>query len=131
MFCRRVPCGQPRTRSRQDEGRMSVRFDDYNGVCVITPERDLAGEAAAETRRRCDELPDAAKSVVFDLGNCDFIDSTGLEVLCRARRKCDEAGTHVALARPRPNCAKILEMTRLASRFDCHASLTAAVSAAR
>ena len=109
---------------------MAVRCDEYNGVCVVTPGGDLAGDDAAEARRRCDERLGTV-SFVFDLGDCDFIDSAGLEALCHVRRSCDEAGTHVALARPRPNCAKILEMTRLASRFDCHASLTAAVSAAR
>ena len=109
---------------------MAIRCDEYNGVCVVTPEGDLAGEAAEEAQRQCDVRP-RTTSFVVDLGNCDFIDSGGLEVLCRVRRRCDEAGTHVALARPRPNCATILEITRLAARFDCHASLTSAVSAAR
>jgi anti-anti-sigma factor len=112
---------------------MSLRCDEYNGVCVITTEGDLAGDVAAEARRICDERlsrPDAA-SFVFDLGRCEFIDSAGLEMLCSVRRRCDEAGKHIALARPGPNCARILELTRLAARFDCHADLTGAVSAAR
>jgi anti-anti-sigma factor len=112
---------------------MAIRCDDYNGVYVLTPDGDLSGDSVADARRLCDPRlsgPNGA-SFVFDLGRCDSIDSAGLEMLCRVRRCCDEAGTRLALARTGPNVAKILEITRLAARFDCHPDVAGAVSAAR
>jgi anti-anti-sigma factor len=112
---------------------MGIHVDDYNGVCVLTPDGDLSGEVAADARRLCDQHLSVsnAPSFVFDLGRCDTIDSAGLELLCRVRRWCDDAGTRLALARPAPNVIKILQITRLAARFDWHPDLARAVAAAR
>jgi anti-anti-sigma factor len=112
---------------------MSIRCDEYNGICVLTPGGDLAGDAAVDAQRSCDEQFSRPNppSIVFDLTACEFIDSAGLEMLCRLRRRADEAGARVALARVGANAAKILGITRLAGRFDCHPELSGAVSAAR
>ena len=112
---------------------MNIRTDEYNGVCVVAVGGDLAGDAVAETWRVVDEVFERRGGVgfVFDLGDCAFVDSAGLEMLCRVRRRCHDAGTRVALARVAGNCAKILEITRLAGQFDCHGGLDRAVAAAR
>ena len=112
---------------------MSVRTDEYSGVCVVAVEGELAGDAALEARRAVDEVlaRRGGVGVVFDLGACESVDSAGLEMLCRVRRRCEEAGARVALARVGVTCAKVLEITRLAGRFECHAELERAVAAAR
>lgn len=111
---------------------MSIRCEEHNGVCVVTVDGDLAGARAEEARRAADAaLSRPGGGVVFDLGGCDFIDSAGLEMLCRVRRRCDERGGRMALARVGGGCAKILQITRLAGRFDCHTDLNRALAAAR
>ena len=112
---------------------MSIRCDEQNGVCVVTVNGDFSGTAAAEAQVVVSELLARPKAVnfVFDLGGCEFIDSAGLELLCRVRRRCGDGGATVALAAVRPACGKILEMTRLATRFDCHADVNGALAAAR
>lgn len=112
---------------------MGIRCDEYNGVCVVAVQGDLSGDAVVETRRVVDEsLARAdAPGFVFDLDGCEFMDSAGLELLCGVRRRCDQAGKRVTLARVGAACAKILEVTRLAGRFDCHAELDRALRAAR
>ena len=112
---------------------MSIRCDDYNGVRVVVVGRDLAGDAVAEAQRLVDEslARRGGHGLVFDLGDCGFVDSAGLELLCRTRRRCEGAGARVTLARAGGACAKILDVTRLTARFDCHADLTRAVAAAR
>ena len=71
--------------------RMSVHFDKYKDVVVVTVEGDLAGEGVAAVRQEVDEAlgRGMATGVVFDLNNCDFVDSAGLEMLCALRRRCE------------------------------------------
>jgi anti-sigma B factor antagonist len=115
-----------------DDGGVSIRCDEHNGVCLVTVDGDLAGGRADEARQAVEALlARAAGGVVFDLGRCGFIDSAGLELLCRVRRRCDERGGRMALSRVGAGCAKILQITRLAGRFDCHADLNRALAAAR
>ena len=112
---------------------MGIRCDEYNGVCVVAIDGDLAGNAVAEARGLVDgalSRPNA-RGIVFDLGDCEFVDSAALELLCRVRRRCDDAGIRVTLARVGPACAKILEVTRLAGQFDCRADLAQALAATR
>lgn len=120
-------------RTRDSAVPMSIRYDEYNGVCVITVDGGLSGEAVADARRAVEEALSRSKgqAFVFDLGECDFIDSSGLDLLCHVRRRCEDAGTRVTLARVGATVAKILELTRLVGRFDCHADLTRAAAAAR
>ena len=111
---------------------MSIRRDEYSGVCVLTVEGDLSGSTVRDAARLVEgsALHDAP-SVVLDLDDCDFIDSAGLELLCRVRRECEASGGRLELARVRSNCRKILQLTRLAARFECHPDLAGAVAAAR
>ena len=120
-------------RTRDSVVPMSIRCDEYNGVCVLTVEGDLSGEAVAEARRAVEEASSRlnGQAFVFDLGECEFVDSSGLDLLCHVRRRCEDAGTRVTLARVGATVAKILELTRLAGRFDCHTDLTRAAAAAR
>jgi anti-anti-sigma factor len=91
-------------------------------------EGDFSGDTVSDAQRLLDR---PGSGIVFDLAECKFIDSAGLELLSRIRRRCGEAGIRVELARVGPNCRKILEITRLAARFDCHVDLARALAAAR
>jgi anti-anti-sigma factor len=108
---------------------MPVRSDEYNGVSVFTVGGDLAGETVLDAQRLLHGP--VTRGLVFDLNGCRFIDSAGLELLTRTRRRYDEAGRRVELARMEPNCRQILEITRLAGRFECHVDVARAVAAAR
>jgi anti-anti-sigma factor len=111
---------------------MSIRCDQQNGVCVVTVDGDLAAARVDEAQHVVGPVLGRPNTgIVFDLGQCGFIDSAGLELLCSTRRKCDERGGRMALARVGPGCAKILHITRLAARFDCHPDLRGALAAAR
>ena len=112
---------------------MGVRCDEYSGVYVVAVGGALSGDAVAEAQRAVDAALARRRGVgvVFDLEGCGFVDSGGLEMLCRVRRRCADAGTRVTLARVGATCAKILEVTRLAGRFECHTELSRAVAAAR
>ena len=55
--------------------------------------------------------------VILDLGELDFIDSTGLGGLVGALRRFREMGGDVTLANVRPRVAKLLELTGLDRAF--------------
>ena len=111
---------------------MPVAYDEYTKVAGLTPEGDLAGAAAAgELRRAVDAALGAGRvaDVVIDLTQARFIDSAALEALLWARRRAESRGGRMALAGPDANARKVLELTRLDRRFECHPDLPAALKA--
>ena len=112
---------------------MPVKSDQYEQICVITITGDLAGENNGAARKAVEEHIDQKQIVdfVLDLEKTDFIDSDGLETLLWIKRRCEDLFGQVKLANLAENCHKILEITRLGSRFECHAGLPAALKTMR
>ena len=112
---------------------MPVTCEEYNKVCVMTVDGDLVGENVAHARKSVDEHIDNKQIVhfVLDLEKAGFIDSDGLEMLLWLKRKCEELFGQVKLAALDENLRKILEVTRLEHRFQCHPDLTSALKTMR
>jgi anti-sigma B factor antagonist len=69
-------------------------------------------------RSAVSELKDAGgERVILDLGELDFIDSTGLGALVAALKRFQDVGGDVTLADLRPRVAKLLELTGLDKAF--------------
>jgi anti-anti-sigma factor len=112
---------------------MPVKCDEYNGVCVLALNGDLTGEAGAHIKRLAGDRIDKRQMVDFvvDLQKAGFVDSAGLEALLWLKRRCDDLFGKVKLASLDEDCRKILEITRLAHRFECHADLSSALKTMR
>ncbi|HWP40222.1 MAG TPA: STAS domain-containing protein [Tepidisphaeraceae bacterium] len=112
---------------------MPIKCEEYNHVCVMSIEGDLAGEEIDRARKAFDDLVDKRQIVdfVIDFEKSGFIDSEGLELLLSMKRKCEDLFGQVKLAGLDENLRKILEITRLAQRFETHADLTSAVKTMR
>jgi len=108
---------------------MPLRCDEYNRVCVITVDGDLAGDNAQALRQQSDDRIDNRQLVdfVIDLEHCPFIDSEGLESLLWLKRRCEDLSGQMKLIGLDDNCRKILEITRLEPRFECQKDLAAAL----
>src|SRR4051794_6536341 len=108
---------------------MPVKCEEYNQVCVMTLDGDLIGEQIGAARKAFEERVDQHHIVDFvvDLEKTGFVDSEGLELLLWMRGKCEGLFGQIKLASLDENVKKILEITRLASRFECHADPTAAL----
>jgi anti-anti-sigma factor len=108
---------------------MPVKCEQYNQVCVMAVTGDLAAENSVTARKLTEEYIDKRQivDVVVDLENSGFIDSEGLESLLWIKRKCEDLFGQVKLANLDENCRKILEITRLEHRFECHPDLAAAL----
>ena len=112
---------------------MTIKCDEYNGVCVLSIDGDFSGEAGAAVRRCARERIEQRQAVEFivDLEKSGFVDSGALETLLWLKRCCEEVSGRVKIAAADENCRKILEITRLAQRFDCHHTVESALKAMR
>ena len=112
---------------------MAVKCEDYGNVCVISVGGDLAGEISGELKRAIDARVDQHRIVDFvvDFEKAGFIDSEGLESLLWIKRRSEDLFGQVKLANLDDNCRKILEITRLEHRFECHGDLAGALKTMR
>lgn len=67
-------------------------------------------------------------SLVLDLTDVMFIDSTGLSVLLNALRQVTHAGGQMAVVCSNPTVLRLFEITRLDTTFDIHADLESALA---
>ena|ERR1041384_8070470 len=112
---------------------MGIRCDQYNRVCVLTVDGDLVADNIQQCRRIVEEQIEQHQigDFVLDLERCPFIDSDGLEMLVWLKQRSEELFGQFKLAHADENCRKILEMTRLAQRFESHDDLAAALKMMR
>ena len=108
---------------------MAIKSEDYGNVCVIALNGDLTGEANKEVRATAEQRIDQKRLIdfVIDFEKTDFVDSEGLETLLWLKRRCEDLFGQIKLINLADNCRKILEITRLEHRFECHADLAGAL----
>lgn len=98
-------------------------------VVAVTGEIDLA--TAPLLRERLEAKLDAGSaSVVVDLRNTTFLDSTGLGVLVSALKRCRDAGGDLGLVAVEARILKLFAITGLHDTFSIWSSVDAACAAA-
>jgi anti-anti-sigma factor len=112
---------------------MPVKCEEYSQVCVIEVDGDFMGENALLARKSIEEHLEERRVVDFvvDFAKSGFIDSEGLEGLLWMKRRCEDLFGQIKLVRLDENCRKILEITRLEHRFECHDDLATALKTMR
>lgn len=108
-----------------------VGFDlarmEYGGHPVVF----VYGEIDVLTAPRLHEtlqevIAESPRSLLVDLANVTFIDSTGLGALVVAHRHLEERGGRLRLVSVPPPVAQVLEVTGLLDRFEVYADMEAA-----
>lgn len=103
----------------------SSRFDRTQVVLVKESRIDAASAIAFKDKVR-DLTQGGAETVVLDLKQVDFIDSSGLGAIVATMKQM--AGTQtLQLAALRPNVDKVFRLTRMDSIFKIHDSAEKAV----
>jgi anti-sigma B factor antagonist len=82
----------------------------------------VAGEVDIQTSPALQEhlqgvLDQGKSSIVVDLGEVTFLDSTGLSVLVVGLKRCQGAGGDMRIVSPQPNVRRVLEITGLIDVF--------------
>jgi anti-anti-sigma factor len=112
---------------------MSIKCDEFNQICVITPLADFTADSAAQAKKAVEDHIDQRHIIDFvvDMQKTTFMDSDGLEALLWIKRRCEDLFGQIRLANLDENCRKILEITRLEHRFQCTEDLATALKTMR
>jgi anti-sigma B factor antagonist len=111
------------------EPRFRIHEREVDRATII----EVAGEIHVSTAPEFSELLNAAveggrTSLVLDLTDVMFIDSTGLSVLLNALRQVTRAGGRMALVCSNPTVLRLFEITRLDTTFAIHAEPASALA---
>lgn len=107
---------------------MKISYKDNGPITVFSIDGDLSVDEADRFRREAlQRLGHDIRDFVLDLESLDFIDSRGLESLLWLQEKCNDLLGQVRLAGCPAHIFKVLETTRLKTRFDCHPDVETAV----
>ena len=75
-----------------------------------------------------DHHAEVCKGLVLDLGNTDFINSTGLRALLLVAKKLSSSGIALALANPLPDVKDVLNISRFDRILGIHTTVAEAIS---
>lgn len=97
------------------------------GVTTVIPRGELDIATVAELESWLDDLRIRCASVVLDLSEVTFIDSTGVRALARARAAADHARTSLRLERPSPPVKRAFDLVGVDPQADTKTDLRFAV----
>jgi anti-sigma B factor antagonist len=106
--------------------RIQESSSDSSRIVTVSGEIDLASAPKLETAL----VAEADQTVIVDLLEVGFMDSTGLRSLLSARDALEEGGGRLLLVFGEGPVERILELTGLTDRFEHFPSLEAATQAA-
>jgi len=108
---------------------LSTRECDGWVVVTLRGELDVTDAASVATALAAVAARD--RELIIDLAGLDFIDSSGLAALARARKHARQAGGDLLLAAPQRQVLRILTLTRLTDVFSVHAGVQEAAGSAQ
>jgi anti-sigma B factor antagonist len=92
-----------------------------NGQLVVCMRGELDVADAARVAAALVQVAVLARQVIVDLEGLEFIDSSGLAALVRARKHAKQAGGDLLLAAPQEQVLRVLAITRLTEVLPVHA----------
>lgn len=104
------------------------------GVSALTVRGELDMNTAPELERALDDaLADPDASIVLDLCECEFIDSTGIALIVRAWRRLDsdEGDGKLVLCSHNHQVRRLLKITGVESSISMHEGREAALAELR
>jgi anti-sigma B factor antagonist len=97
---------------------VDVRAGDDPRTAIVVLHDALDVHSAPLVRERFQGvLAQGWKAIIVDLHDVEFIDSTGLGVLIGARRRSQDAGVKLVLARPSRATHRLLAITGMRRHF--------------
>ena len=113
----------------------AVGVEELDRIRAVNVSGELDYATAPELRDVFDQvISSGARSVLVDLSDCRFIDSTGLSVLVHARSRImgdanDSGAGRLEICCPDPQIRRLLEITGIDKAFGVHDSREEALSA--
>jgi anti-sigma B factor antagonist len=97
---------------------LSTRRSDGQVIVTLSGELDVTD--AARVAAALTAVAASGPQIIVDLADLEFIDSSGLAALVRARRQATNAGFDLLLAAPTQQVRRMLAITRLIDFFTVH-----------
>lgn len=113
---------------RRDRFSVEVRSAWGTETVVVVPLGELDHDTVEPLRTALEKHEDAAR-IVVDCAGLDFCDSTGLNLLLRARSRALESGARLDLAGLRPPVDRMFEITGAFHVFQVYADVGTALAA--
>jgi anti-sigma B factor antagonist len=107
---------------------LSVSEHGAGAVPVVGVSGEVDVYAAPELRERLTEILAGGRSVVVDLTEVGFLDSTGLGALVAARTSAAERGAELPLVCTHQRILKLFTITGLDGVFSIHETVDAALA---
>lgn len=106
---------------------ITIVAEDRGGWRVLHVRGELDVETAPVLREACsDAISDGHTSLIINLADVPFIDSSGLSMLISAQRVVRLAGGRLRLATATPATLRLLHITGLAGAFDVRPTVDSA-----
>ena len=107
-----------------------VEASEHAGVSVLTLRGEIDVYTAPQLRQAIVDLVDGgATSIVVDMAQVDFLDSTGLGVLVEGLKRVKRHDGTLSIVATQDKILKIFHITGLNKAFPIHSSVNEAVSA--
>lgn len=111
---------------------MKLSHEDYDQLTVLELRGDLTSDQTEAFRKAAQNRMDSnIRDFVLNVQEMEFVDSKGLESLLWLQECCGEKLGQVRLAGTTENVTRILDITRLAARFDSHQTVESAIKSLR
>lgn len=111
---------------------LSLELSDHDGVVVIAAQGEIdLGSAPRLRDLAVSRLMAGDRSLVIDLTEVDFLDSTGLGTLVAVLKRARSLGAELGLVISRERILKVFELTGLTATFTIQPDVDRAVAAAR
>lgn len=105
------------------------------GIRIFGVQGELDMNTAPELEKELDEaVLEESASVLLDLSECEFIDSTGIALIVRAWQRLEGNGSdggRLALCCFKPQVERLLKITGVASSISMHEEREAALAELR
>jgi anti-sigma B factor antagonist len=110
--------------------KVKSRISEGIGILEVSGTVDLyQGYILRNEVRRL--LRKGARSLVYECGEIDYVDSTGLGIFLHTRDMAHEAGGRVALVDPAPAFRKVLDTTQVSRLLPVFETLEEALDEVR
>ncbi|MET1025875.1 MAG: STAS domain-containing protein [Dongiaceae bacterium] len=103
------------------------RISEQGGRIIIALEGEIDLENAPAVRQALLEHLKAGKSLLVDMAQVSYIDSSGIASLVEGLQVARKHGCDLALVSVSPRAHRVLELARLDKVFAIHADLASAL----
>ena len=103
--------------------RVYLSTCERDGQVIVALRGELDVAEAASVAAGLTAIAAREREVIVDLAGLNFIDSSGVAALLRARKHARQAGGDLLLAAPQRQVLRILALTGLIDVFTVHASV--------